>query len=164
METVWEFERLKLFQIVREHPDWSSTRLAEAAGHSLSWVKKWRQRFRQAKNLSLDLFQSQSRAPRTHAKQLLPVVRNAILSLRDQLKDVYKRTVGSKTILYHLHRHSLLQQQAAFIPHSASTIWRILKEGGRIPTRIREHHPVNGPLQWSIGRWILGNSQIKSSF
>ncbi len=30
METVWEFERLKLFQIVREHPDWSSTRLAEA--------------------------------------------------------------------------------------------------------------------------------------
>src|SRR6185369_5337944 len=128
MEVLWEFERLKLFQIVREHADWSSTRLAEAVGHSLSWVKKWRQRFRQAKNLSLELFQSQSRAPKTHPKPLIPLVRNAILSLRDQLKDVYKRTIGSKTILYHLHRDSLLQQQAVFIPHSASTIWRILKE------------------------------------
>ncbi len=145
MEALWEFERLKLFQLARVHPDWSSTGLADAVGHSLSWVKKWRQRFRQAKHLSLELFQSQSRAPKTHAKQLLAVVRNAILSLRDQLKDVYKRTVGSKTILYHLHRDPLLQQQAAFIPHSASTIWRILKEGGRIPTRIHEHHPVDRP-------------------
>ncbi len=85
IEALWEFERLKLFQFVRDHPDWSSSRLAEAVGHSLSWVKKWRQRFQQAKYLSLELFQSQSRAPKTHSKQLLQVVRNAILSLRDQL-------------------------------------------------------------------------------
>ena len=49
MEALWEFERLKLFQFVGDYPDWSSTRLAEAVGHSLSWVKKWRQRFLQAK-------------------------------------------------------------------------------------------------------------------
>lgn len=145
MEALWEFERIKLFQFVRDHPDWSSTRLAEAVGHSLSWVKKWRQRFQEAKHLSLELFQSQSRAPKTRAKQLLPVVRNAILSLRDQLKDVYKRTVGSKTILYHLHDDPLLQQHAAFIPQSISTIWRILKDGGRIPTHVHEHHPVERP-------------------
>ena len=34
MEALWEFERLKLFQFVRDHPDWSSTRLAEAVGES----------------------------------------------------------------------------------------------------------------------------------
>ena len=158
MEALWEFERLKLFQFVRDHPDWSSTRLAETVGHSLSWVKKWRQRFRQAKQLSLDLFQSQSRAPKTHTKQLIPVVRNAILSWREQLKDVYKRTVGSKTILYHLHHDPLLQQQAAFIPLSASTIWRVLKEGGRIPTRLYEHHPIERPAP--MEHWEMDFGQL----
>ncbi len=80
------------------------------------------------------------------------------MSLRDQLKDVYKRTVGSKTILYHLHGDPLLQQQAAFIPHSASTIWRILKEGGRIPTRIHEHHRVERPAP--MEHWEMDFGQL----
>lgn len=30
MEVLWEFERIKLFQIVRDHPDWSCSHLAQA--------------------------------------------------------------------------------------------------------------------------------------
>jgi transposase InsO family protein len=158
MEVLWEFERMKLFQLVRDHPDWSSARLAEAIGHSLSWVKKWCRRFRQVQQPSLALFQGQSRAPKTRSKQLGPLVRDAILSLRDQLQAVYRRVVGPKTILYHLHQDTLLKQQAAFIPRSSGTIWRVLKEGGRIPTRVREHHPIERPTPMT--HWEMDFGQL----
>jgi len=158
MEAVWELERMKLFQLEREHPDWSSLRLAETIGHSPSWVKKWCKRFRQAQPFSLATFQSQSRAPKTHAKQLADVVRDTILSLRDQLKTVYRRVVGAKTILYHLQRDPLLQQQVDFIPRSSRTIWQVLKDGGRIPTRIRDYHPVERPAP--MQHWEMDFGQL----
>lgn len=158
MEVVWEFERMKLFQLVRDHPDWSSARLAEAIGHSLSWVKKWCQRFRQAQQPSLALFQGQSRAPKTRAKHLTPDVRDAILSLRDQLKEVYRRVVGPKTILYHLHQDPVIKQGDAFVPRSSCTIWRVLKDGGRIPKRVREHHPIERPAPMT--HWEMDFGQL----
>ena len=115
MEALWEFERIKLFQLVRDHTDWSCSQLAQAINHSLSWVKKWCQRFRQAKQPSLALFQGQSRAPKTRSKQLTPLVKNAILSLRDQLKEVYRRVVGPKTILYHLHQDHCCSRWISFL-------------------------------------------------
>lgn len=158
MEAVWEIERMKLFQLVRDYPDWSTSRLADAMGHSLSWVKKWRKRFRQAQQPSLALFQGQSRAPKTRSKPLTPLVRNAILSLRDQLKAVYRRVVGPKTILYHLHQDPLIQQREDFVPRSSGTIWRVLKEGGRIPSRVREHHPVERPAPMT--HWEMDFGQL----
>ena len=41
--------------------------------------------------------------------QVVRAAREAILSLRDGLKDVYGRVVGPKTILYHLHRDPILE-------------------------------------------------------
>ncbi len=158
MESLWEFERMRLFELIRDHPDWSTSHLAEAIGHSLSWVKKWRKRFRQAQQASLALFQSQSRAPKTRSKSLMPLVRNAILSLRDQLKDVYRRVVGPKTILYHLHRDPIVRQHAVFIPRSGCTIWRVLKDGGRIPVRVHEHHPVERPAP--MEHWEMDFGQL----
>lgn len=158
METLWEFERMKLFELVRDHPDWSTSRLAEVIGHSLSWVKKWCQRFRQVKQLNLAMFQSQSRAPKTRSKHLTPLVRNAILSLRDQLKAVYRRVVGPKTILYHLHQDPLIKYSDVFVPRSSCTLWRVLKDGGRIPTRVREHHPVERPAP--MEHWEMDFGQL----
>ncbi|MBA3868265.1 MAG: transposase [Anaerolineae bacterium] len=158
MDTLWELERMKLFQIMQEHPDWSTARLAETIQHSLSWVKKWCQRFRNTKQVSLELFQSQSRAPKTRSKSLTPLVRDVILSLRDQLKAIYGRVVGPKPILYHLQQDPLLKQNNVFVPRSSCTIWRVLKDGGRIPTRVHDHHPVERPTP--MEHWEMDFGQL----
>lgn len=46
-------------------------------------------------------------------------------------------------VLYHLHIDPLLKDE--YLPRSSYTVWVILKAGGRIPTRVREHHPVERP-------------------
>ena len=145
MESEWEFDRIRLFQLRRTHPNWPLTRLAEALNRSLSWVKKWLKRFREAGKPTLTMFKSHSRAPHHRPRQVVDAVRDAILSLRDELKAVYGRVVGPKTILYHLHRDPLLQAQGVYLPHSTRTIWQVLKDGGRIPTTVREHHPIERP-------------------
>jgi transposase len=123
MESEWELDRIRLYQLRREHPDWTLTRLAEAVGRCLSWVKKWLGRFREAGEPCLAMFKSQSRAPHHRPRQIVAAVRDAILGLRDSLKTLYGRVVGSKTILYHLHRDRLLQRQGVYLPRSTRTIW-----------------------------------------
>ena len=122
MESEWSLDRLRLYHLRHEHPEWSLSRLARELGYSLSWVKKWLKRFRQAGKVSLETFKSQSRAPHHRHCEVVDVVREAILSLRDELKSVYKRVVGADTILYHLHRDPALQKQGLYLPRSSSTI------------------------------------------
>jgi hypothetical protein len=55
------------------------------------------------------------------------------------------RVVGAKTILYHLHQDRLLPEQGLYLPRSTRTIWQVLKDGGRIPTRVRQHYPIERP-------------------
>ena len=141
MESEWELDRIRLYQLSREHPDWRLRQLAQAVGRCLSWVKKWLKRFREAPEPSLAMFRSLSRAPHSRPRQIGLAVRDVILSLRDDLKAIYGRVVGPKTILYHLHKDRLLQSQRVYVPRSTRTIWQILKDGGRIPSRVREHHP-----------------------
>jgi hypothetical protein len=145
MEAEWVLDRIRLFQLRRDHPGWSQSRLAKALGRSLSWVKKWLKRFREADELSLEMFKSQSRAPHNRPCEVTDVVRDVILSLRDGLKDLYGRVVGPKTILYHLHLDQVLKRRGVYLPKSTRTIWKVLREGGRIPTRVREHHPLERP-------------------
>ena len=103
MESEWEIDRIKLFQLRREHPDWTLKFLAQKLKRSLSWVKKWLKRFRETAQPDLEMFQSRSRAPHHRPRQVCREVREAILGLRDTLKEMYGRVVGAKTILYHLH-------------------------------------------------------------
>ena len=114
MEREWELDRMRLFQLRRDYPDWTLPRLAQALRRSLSWVKKWLKRFREAGPPSLTMFKSRSRAPQRRPRQIVSAVRDSILSLRDELKAVYGRVVGPKTILYHLQQDERLQQQAVY--------------------------------------------------
>lgn len=157
MESEWEFDRIRLYQLRRAHPDWKQPHLAQALNRSLSWVKKWLKRFREAGQPSLAMFKSRSRA-----RQVVGVVRDTILSLRDELKAVYGRVVGPKTILYHLHRDPLLQAQRVYLPRSTRTIWQVLKDGGRIPTRVREHHPLERPEP--MQHWEMDFGQLGEAF
>ena len=107
------------------------------------------------------MFKSQSRAPHRRPRQVVAAVRDAILGLRDSLNEVYGRVVGPKTILYHLHRDTLLQKQGLYLPRSTRTIWQVLCDGGRIPKRVREHHPIVRPepmQHWEMDFGQLGNA------
>lgn len=161
MESEWELDRVRLYQMRRQHSEWTLQQLADAVGHCLSWVKKWLKRFREAEQTSLEMFKSRSRAPRQRPREVVRVVRDAILSLRDGLKERYGRVVGPKTILYHLHRDPVLQQQGLYVPRSTRTIWQVLKEGGRIPTRVGYHHPIERPAP--MQHWEMDFGQISNA-
>ncbi len=162
MEGEWELDRIRLFQLRRAHPDWTLRQLAQELRRSLSWVKKWLKRFREAGRPTLEMFKSRCRAPHHRPRQVVAVVRDAILSLRDQLKAVYGRVVGPKTILYHLHRDPLLQAQGVYLPRSTRTIWQVLRDGGRIPTRVRAHHPIERPDP--MQHWEMDFGQLGETF
>jgi transposase InsO family protein len=162
MEHEWELDRVKLFQLRRQHPKWTLPRLAYELKRSLSWVKKWLKRFRGTEKPTLEMFKSKSRAPHHRPRQVVDEVRDAIVSLRDELKELYKRVVGPKTILYHLHRDQRLQGRQLYIPRSTSVVWRVLKEGGRIPTQVREHHPVVRPQP--LQHWEMDFGQLGEAF
>lgn len=161
MESEWELDRVRLYQLRSAHADWTLRQLAEALKRSLSWAKKWLKRFRETGTPSLAMFKSQSRAPHHHPFQIVPMVRDAILSLRDDLKHRYGRVVGAKTILYHLHHEGELSSSGEYLPRSPRKVWQILKAAGRIPTRVTFHHPVErpAPLQhWEMDFGQLGNA------
>lgn len=78
------------------------------------------------------------------------------------MEAVYGRVVGVRTILYHLHRDPLLAPQKAYEPRSTRTIWQLLKNGGRIPTHVREHHPVEQPDP--MQHWEMDFGQLGDTF
>ncbi len=160
MDDVWELDRIELLNLMKKHPQWSIARLAQTLNRSQSWVKKWRKRIREAQHITRDTFKSRSHAPKTRPKRVSKRVCMAILSFRDQLQSVYNRVVGPKTILYHLHIDPLLKDE--YLPRSSYTVWGILKAGGRIPTRVREHHPVERPAP--MCHWELDFGQVKDNY
>ena len=94
---------------------------------------------------TLQHFKSASRAPKTRPRAIGRVVWDAILDYRDTLSERYGRVIGPKTIAAHLQRDATLQQTGAFIPRSPTTLWKILREAGRIQQRVNEPHPVERP-------------------
>ena len=62
MEAEWSADRAKLRLTLRDHPEWSVAQLAHQIGRSVNWVKKWRQRLRQAPADDETVLQSRSRA------------------------------------------------------------------------------------------------------
>jgi len=63
MEREWVLDRMRLYRLRCDHPAWTQRQLAEALERSLSWVKKWLRRFREAGQASLAIFKGRSRAP-----------------------------------------------------------------------------------------------------
>jgi len=167
--TDWVFERNRLAILMQDHPDWPASLLAAACGHSLSWAKRWRRKIlnhiTEQGPLSTVL-QGGSRAPLSRPKILLSSVRDAVLSFRDQLREVYNRLPGPKTLLYHLHRDPVLRQQVqelgGYLPQSTRTIWQILKDGGRLPQRVKDHHPLVRAEPMTL--WEMDFGQMGQAF
>lgn len=68
---------MRLFQLCQEHLDWSQARLAKALDRSLSWLKKWLNRFREAEETNLEMFKNLSRAPHSRPREVTDIVRQA---------------------------------------------------------------------------------------
>jgi hypothetical protein len=48
METQWIRDRALLRSLMSQYPHWSNPQYAQATGRSVSWVKKWKHRLKQA--------------------------------------------------------------------------------------------------------------------
>ena len=66
MEAEWCADRANLRLAVRDHPAWSVPQLAQHVGRSVTWVKKWRRRLRDAPPDDESVLHSQSRARSIH--------------------------------------------------------------------------------------------------
>ncbi len=152
MTTSYYADRVNLSCLQRLHPDWTQPQLAQALGRSVSWVKKWLRRLRQARAQGQPLWQvlpGQSPARKHPPPTTHPLVEERILAIRDQPPEGLRRVPGPEAILYYLPRDQELQAAGVPLPRSSRTIYRILKKHGRIPERgPRRHDPPerNAPM------------------
>ena len=140
------YDRMQLYFLLKEQPDLPSSVAAQIINRSERWVRKWKRRFTHCTSETLAMFQSKSRAPKSRLKETSEHIKKIIADLRDELSIQYHRTVGARIILLKLHKYAARQSIADFIPQSASTVHRILKELGYIQTRDkRNHSPIDLP-------------------
>lgn len=139
-ESQWTNDRIELYKLHRKHPSWTQKKLAETMGYSVTWVKKWLKRTGEATVKTLEVFTSQSRAPKNPAYKVTQRVRDVILTLRQKLPEKYGRVVGAKPILYHLRADGYFKgEDIDNLPRSTSTIWMVLKAAGYIPAKVKTH-------------------------
>ncbi len=104
MEVEWIADRATLRSLAHEHPEWTQQDFADALGRSLSWVKKWLKRLREAPPDDLQVLLSQSRAHHTPYPQVHPRIIQRIVEIREHPPENLQRTPGPRAILYYLHR------------------------------------------------------------
>jgi hypothetical protein len=132
MEEQWMVDRRKLREVWLEHPEWSKRDLAQAVGHSKSWVKKWLKRIRGSPLEDRAVLNGYSRARKRPPPQVAPEVVNRILEIRDNPPPRLGRVPGPLTILYYLKQDEHLAQAGVPLPRSTRTIWKILDRYHRI--------------------------------
>lgn len=139
-------DRAALRALLRTHPDWTHSQLAQDIGRSVSWVKKWRQRLRVAPPNDPTVLWSQSRARHTPPSRTDPLVVERILALRDDLPTTLHRTPGPRAVQYYLGQDVDLAARGLTPPRSTRTIWQILRKYGRILPRVpRPTEPLDRP-------------------
>ncbi len=153
-ENEWVLERIKLYELVKTHPTWSLRQYARQLGHDVKWVSKWLRRFRTATEITLDVFKSWSRAPKTIHRRIEEKAKEIVCDLRQQLSVKFHRKAGAKTILWGLSEYLKRHPITFTLPQSGSTITQILRERGWIlPPRQASHEPLELPSpmeEWEI--------------
>ncbi len=154
MEAVYYAARAQLRLLLAVHPRWTHAELAAACGRSVGWVKKWKQRLRAADPQDESVLHSRSRARLHPPAPLDERVVQRILDMRDQPPEGLRRLPGPKAILYYLPRDEELAAAGLRLPKSTRTIWRLLRQHGRIlPRRPRLVAPQERPaplLAWQL--------------
>jgi hypothetical protein len=152
-ESHWLAARMNFRALRERHSDWTIRAYAEALGQSRTWVKKWQRRFRQTPD-DPAVCHGRSRTRTTITPAYSDAVITAVLAIRDTPPARLNRIPGPKTILYYLQQDASLAGQR--LPRSTRTIWRILRQHGRLtdpPARVHVPLPRPGPMvrvQWDF--------------
>ena len=163
-ETRRRYDRIRVHELLSEHPDWSNRRYAHEIGRDEKWVRDWKKRLKdQPLKQDYSIYQSRSRAPKRIWRKTAPEVEDVIVNLRQELSIQYYRPAGPNTILPYLRKREELKDAGYFVPTSASTIGRILKKRGCVIVRkphIRMPLTLPAPMdEWEIdfGMIVLAN-------
>jgi len=148
------YDRITLYYLMQDHPDWKSERYTEHIDRTASWVRKWRARIQQEETITLQTFLSQSRAPKSRPNQTSKHVKKIIGDLREELSEDYHRPAGANLILLELNAQDELFDNGYFVPSSPSTIHEILKEMGYVqPPKKTDREPITRPdpnVEWEM--------------
>ncbi len=136
MEAVYYAARANLRRLMILHPHWTRAQLAQATSMSKSWVDKWKKRLLDVPFDDEQVLQGLSRAPHHPLPRLDSHVVDRVLDIRDNPPESLGRTPGPKAILYYLSRDEALKEGGPRLPKSTRTIHRILRENGRIASRL----------------------------
>ena len=154
MEAVYYAARAHLRRLLGLYPQWTQRQYAEALGMSRGWVKKWKQRLQEAEAEDEQVLSSRSRARLHPPERISQVVVDRILQMRDQPPEGLGRTPGPKALLYSLPRDAQLATSGERLPRSSRTIYRFLREAGRIRRRLPHlQEPTERPApmsQWQV--------------
>jgi hypothetical protein len=146
MEEEWSTDRARLRCAMREHPDWSGTRLVRELGRSLSWVKRWRRRLADAAPGDEAVLRSRSRARIRPPPTIPKLAVERVLAIRDDPPAGLRRVPGPRAILFFLQHDTELRAAGVPAPRSSATVWRVLDQHGRIPRRRpAAHEPLERP-------------------
>jgi transposase InsO family protein len=113
-------------------------------------VVKWLARFKEVPPDDLDVLHARSRARHTPPPSTPKAVVERILAIRDEPPEQLQRVPGPKAILYYLPRDSAAQALGLPLPRSTRTIWKILRQHGRIELELprrRQPLPPRDPLE-----------------
>jgi hypothetical protein len=151
-------DRRRLRDLLALRPEWKLQDFADALGRSLSWVKKWAKRLRQAASDDDNMLEGHSCARHTPPPTLSQLVIERILDIRDHPPHNLHRTPGPKAILYYLEQEASTTLQGQRLPRSTRTIWRILHQYQRISSR------RSVPIRvWNVqSRCRVGNSTLRT--
>jgi transposase InsO family protein len=156
-------DRVNLYHLMQRHPQWSASELAHVVNRSLSWVKKWRLRLRDAPadpRALQQVLQGESHAPKHPPARVAPLVEETILAIRDHPPEDLRRTPGPKAIQYFLARDAQLQLFQLPVP-GTRTIYRILKKHQRIAELDkRAQQPIERPLP--LSHWQLDFKDVST--
>lgn|SRR5512135_1525897 len=138
-------KRAALRWLAQQHPEWAHQDLADALSMSRSWISKWLRRLRLAD--PADVMALHSRTPARHTPPASiasqPAVVQRILEIRLAPPENLQRVPGPEAILYYVHRDPTLQQAGVRLPHSQTTVWKILRQAGCIEQdRRRKSRPL----------------------
>jgi hypothetical protein len=159
-EEEWVAKRASLRKLLKQHPELSNQQLSEQLDCSQDWVKKWKKRLKHSSEDDDTILFSRSRAPHHPPPRIPQSMVERVLEIRDHPPANLQRVPGPLAIKYYLQQDAELKAQAATLPRSTATIWRILKTNGRItPSSVRHPQPLarTQPMsEWQIDFKDLG--------
>jgi hypothetical protein len=143
MEAEWLCKRATLRWLLQSFPHWTNQQYADYLHASKGWVKTWKKRLRAADPSDLTVLHARSRARKTPAPPLHPLIVERIVQIREHPPEGLQRVPGARTICTFLQHDPDLLAAGIRPPRSSRTVNKVLhREGLILPPPQRHHRPL----------------------